>query len=867
MRLLERDAALATLGKFRAESAARGGRLVLVEGETGLGKTSLLRTFRDSLPRGPKIAWGSCDPLTTPEPFEPLLDVAPGLDDGFAQLLHRHAGVSDVARAFLAALRYERGVVVLLDDLHWADEATIDVLRFAARRIESTCGLVVDAFRDDELGRDHPLRLLLGDLATSPSVTRLRLAPLSVASVAELARGTDLDPEELHMRTRGNPFFVTEVVAATPELMPPTVRDAVLARARRLSRKARMTLDAAAVIGPVVDPSLLAAVLTPAAEECVERGLLLVDGATYHFRHEIVRQAILDTIDPARRRTLHASVLGALVRADPSQRSLALLAHHAVEAADADLVLRYARSAGAAAASAGAHREAAAQLESAEAFAGKLSRPDRARFFEALAREQFITGRYHAGLAAYDQAIGLWRELGDVREELRLLSEAAKSYIASARNGDARKLERRIAELGDGLEDGSVRAEALNTLAYLRFQERDPEAIELARAAIATSPADEVNATVLMASITLGTALLQHGDDTGRLDVLYVIDTALEHGLDRTVAHGYTNLVEVLCEERRFADAEPHFEVGRRYLTDRELDVQRLYLEGQLVTTDVYRGRWPEADALGSTILLNRQNSVIGRILVLVALGRLQARRGGPGAWDLLDEALVLARPTGTLQRLGPVLGARAEAAWLEGDLDRAAAEADAAYPLARDGRDPWQLGEICWWLRQAGRIMEDHADVSAPWRSQLAGRWREAATDWRSVGCPYEAARALLESDDPDEVEEARAAFDRLGAFPGAALAARRLRSLGIRSIPRGMRASTRANPLGLTTREVEVARLVADGLSNEQIATRLFLSRRTIDHHVAAVLVKFEVSRRGDVRLAAARHGLDLGRSAPAN
>ncbi|MFL5726368.1 MAG: ATP-binding protein [Chloroflexota bacterium] len=867
MRLLERDWALTTLGELRAESAARGGRLVLVQGEAGLGKTSLLRTFRDSLPGGPRIVWGSCDPLTTPEPFAALLDVAPGLDEGLAQLLHGQAGVSDVARAFLAALRFDRGVVVLLDDLHWADEATIDVLRFAGRRIESTRALVVGALRDDELGRDHPLRLLLGDLATSRAVSRLRVTPLSVAAVAELARETDLDPGELHARTHGNPFFVTEVIAAAPDRLPATVRDAVLSRAARLSPQGRSTLEAAAAIGPAADPSLLAAVVTSAAEECVERGLLLVDGLVYRFRHELVRQVVLETLGPGRRRALHSRILAALVGADPSQRSVALLAHHAVEAGEGDSVLQYARSAAAAATAAGAHREAVAHLASAEPFAGRLSKPDRARFFEELAREQFVTARYDAGLAAYDQAIGLWRDLGDVREELRLLGEAAKSYIASGRNADARRLERRVAELDGGLEDGLVRAEALNTLAYLRIQERDIAAIELARAAIAMAPPNVVSPTVLMASITLGTIRLQGGDDIGLNDLRGVIDAAMEHGLDRAVAHAYTNLVEALCEVRRFGDAEPYFEAGRRYLTDRELDVQRLYLEGQLVTADVYRGRWPEADALGSTILSNRQNSVIGRILVLVALGRLRARRGGTGTWDLLDEALVLARPTGTLQRLGPVLGARAEAAWLEGDLDRAAGEAEAAYPLARRGRDPWQLGEICWWLRQAGQPTDDHADVSAPWRYQLAGRWREAATAWRSVGCPYEAARALLESDDPVEVEEARAAFDRLGAFPGAALAARRLRSLGIRSIPRGVRASTRANPLGLTARELEVAQLVADGLSNEQIATRLFVSRRTVDHHVAAVLAKFEVARRSEIRIAAARHGIDLGRGAAAN
>jgi len=187
MHLLEREAPLATLHRLRAEVVSDGGRLVFVEGEAGIGKTSLLGAFRSSLPAGVRSFLGACDPLSTPRPLGPLVDIADDLDPSFARLVRDAAPREAVLGALLEALkRATDPPVLLLDDLHWADEATLDALRFVGRRIASTRALVVGTYRDDEVGRQHPLRVVVGDLATSPAVQRLPLSPLSQAAVTEL---------------------------------------------------------------------------------------------------------------------------------------------------------------------------------------------------------------------------------------------------------------------------------------------------------------------------------------------------------------------------------------------------------------------------------------------------------------------------------------------------------------------------------------------------------------------------------------------------------------------------------------------------------------------------------------------------------
>ncbi|MCV0404136.1 MAG: AAA family ATPase [Chloroflexi bacterium] len=868
MRLLERAEHLASLALALDESASHGGRVVLVEGEAGIGKTSLLARFRGSVPDGTRVLLGSCDPLSTPRPFGPLVDIAHGLGSNFERLVTALPPPprATIFTALLEALRSADGpLVVMLDDLHWADDATRDALQFVGRRIASTRALVIGTYRDDEVGAQHPLRVVLGDLATSPSVRRLPLEALSIQAVSELARDTDLDPVELHRRTSGNPFYVTEVIAGAPASIPATVRDAVLARAARLSSEGRRTLEVAAIIGSAIEPTLLTAALDgeTAAEECLARGVLRTDGLRYFFRHEVARQTILEATDPGLRLALHARVL-ALLEGEPSDaRPLARLAHHAEGAGDREAVLRYAPAAAEEAAEAGSHREAAAQLARAVRFAGGLAPTDRASLLERYAVEHSAIDRLDLANAAWAEAIAIWSQAGDVRRQSGALAGYARSLIVAGRDPEAEAASRRALEILGDTPAGPEAVEALGVQAYLRMLGRDnEEAVELGRRTIELGrdlPA--AISAVTLAWNTVGAARILLGDhEGGRADLEESLRLAELHGLDRHAAGAWSNLVSGLGEMYRFADTDAYYEAGHRFTADRDLDATRAYLEAWRALSLLHRGRWTEAETLATAVVNAPTRSAISRTMALLALGRLQSRRGDGDAWTTLDEALSIAEPTGTLQRIGPVRAARAEAAWLAGDLERCAAEAEAAVVLAVRHRHPWHVGELAWWLHAAGRPVPDASAAAEPWRLQLAARPREAAAAWTELGCPYEAARALFEADDVASVETAHAELDRLGARPALAHTARRLRDLGATTIRRGARPSTRSNAAGLTTRELEVLSLVVAGLRNSEIAERLVLSTRTIDHHVSAVLGKLAIDRRGDAAAAVARLGIDL-------
>ena len=851
MELLEREAALLEFDALLADAARGVGRLVLVGGEAGVGKSSLVRAFSERVRTRSRLLEGSCDALTTPRPLGPFVDMAgTSLFTGLAraeQLARCRALLSDAGAAT---------TVAIVEDLHWADEATLDAVRFVARRLIGMHTLLLVTYRDDEVPPGHPTRTLIGDVSGFPGVTRMAVGPLSRAAVTRLAAPAGVDADQLYESTGGNAFFVTEVLAAGGGV-PATVRDAVLARAARLTTSGRRAVEVAAIMGFRSERDLLASLAPEGIDEVVERGMLRADGDWLEFRHEIARVTVVEAILPGRARSFHGQLVQALVARAVDRRDPGRLAHHAEAAGLGEEAHRYALLAADAARHAGAHREAAEQLGRALRSNTPIVPGRRAQLLDELGMELHFTGRVAESVDARAEAAETWRALGDRRRESVSRSNLAASLFGVGRNAEAKRTsEAAVALLAD--DDCAERVVVQARLAYHHMLERENErAVLVGGQAIESARRWSTDEALALAENAVGSALILLGDPGGRDHLERSLALAQASGNERGTADAFVNLGSALGEMYELDLAEPYLQEGIEYCQRRDLDHSRLYCTAWLAVVRMLKGRWTEATDLAEGVLSFPSSSVISQIMALFVLSRVRTRRGDPDAWIALDHALALAIPTGTLQRLGPVRAARAEAAWLGGDHARAVNEAEAAMAMALEHRHPWHSGELAHWLRAGGQTCELPPWTAAPWRAQIAGDYAAAATSWTALGCPYEAARALAHSGDEGELRRALAEFERLGARPLAQMTARRLRGMGARDVPRGPRLATRENAAGLTEREVEVVGLIAGGLQNGEIAARLSLSTRTVDHHVAALLRKLDAHTRGE----AAARAVDLG------
>ncbi len=828
MGLLEREEALAAL----AECHGEGGRVVLVAGEAGIGKTALVAEFAERVDGG--MLRGGCDALRTPRPLGPVRDIARAAGGELARVMVAESARYDRFGAFLDVLAEGRAVVI--EDAHWADEATLDLLVFAGRRVAGTPGLLVITYRDDEIGPDHPLLGVLGSLAGAHA-RRITLRPLSRKAVARLAGPYGMDPRELHARTEGNPFFVSEVLGEPGPTVPATVRDAVLARAARLEPAAREALDAAAVVPDRAELYLFGDL--DGVDACVRAGMLVGEpqGTRVRFRHELARLAVEQVISPSRRVALHAAVLERLAarpESDPAR-----LAHHAEEAGDGPSVLVHAPVAAERAAAAGAARQAADHYARALRFADGLPPHDLAELLESHESACATADVNAAAMESSRRALEMWQALGETDRAASALARRSNYLWRSGRTEAAYdSLEEALALL-DPDEPGQAFAVVLTWQAYLRMFESDlAGAVEVGTRAIALAERIGDRSLLSCALNAVGTAEWLAAPSGPETTLLRSLEVAREAGDDASAASAMANLGAAGGEVRRYEMAEYWLRECVAWCERRDLDGYHQYALAWLGRVLFERGRWAEAaDLLGSAPPIR---TAISRIVMLTVRGRIGVRRGDPDGAALLDEAWELAVPTRNLQRLWPVAAGRAEAAYLEGRIEEIPSLVTDAYALAVRFGQRWAIAELGYWLHRAGGAAPAG---DTPYALEAAGDWRGAARAWELLGCPYEEAVARAASPDAADVLAALERLQRLGAHPAAELVARDLRKLGVDRRPR---RATLAHPAGLTARERDVLALLRDGLRNADIATRLHITEKTAGHHVSAILAKLGVRTR---------------------
>jgi DNA-binding CsgD family transcriptional regulator len=857
--LLERNELLERLGRGLDEARAGRGGLVLLGGEAGAGKTALVDAF-SAEQAAARILAGACDSLFTPRPLAPFADIAAELGGALATLLAAAARPDELVRALLAELSAGgRPTLLVLEDMHWADEGTLDVLRVLSRKVGATRLLILVTYRDDELAQAHPLRLVLGELATRPSVVRLAVPALSQAAVAKLAGEGGMDAGKLHKLTGGNPFFVTEAIAAGDETIPPTVLDAVLARAARLTDEARALLEAVAIAPPRVELWLLDAIAdehVAALEECLASGMLVDRANAIEFRHDLARLAVEESLSLRRRLLLHQRALEALADPPTGKPDVARLAHHADAGGDIEAVLRFAPAAAEQAAALGAHYEAAAQYARALRFAGELDPARRAELLTRHSVECYLTTQDREAIESVAAASVLYRQLG---EELRLGATLRWQALVLLNKGMAHDAEHAAREAVSVLERLPPHHELAMThivLASLaNLNDLSEETVASANRGLEL--AERVGSTEarVAAQATLGLRESLDGGPGGWDRLEETLDEARRAGLETQVGRTYVFMGMAASRERSLARVRQSVLPGLAFCDERQVslwDDILLVMRGWL---ELEAGDWDDAAVTVQEVLA--RNCLLSSTQAKVVLGLLRARRGDPDPWTPLAEAAEVAERTGQLWWTSLVAAAQAEAAWLEGRRNEVAELTREPFELALERGSQAPLAELAYWRARAGVEEDVVNDAVGPFGCMARGEWAQAAETWHDLGCPYEEALALSEADDPDALQRALEQARRLGASPLAAIAARRLRERGVR-VARGPRPTTRANAASLTARELEVLQLLGAGLRNAAIAERLFLSRRTVDHHVAAILRKLEAGTRGEAVAQAARLGL---------
>ncbi len=852
MELLERESALDTLAEAHAAAARGAGRAVAISGEPGIGKTSLVRRFLDDLDEDARLLLGTCDDLSIARPLGPFRDLAGSVSAGLKEALAAGAPPHDIQDLLIAELeRTPRPTLLVVEDVHWADDATLDSLAVLGRRIGTLPAMLVTTYRAGETPPGHQLHATLAAIRPEYSVL-IELFPLSRNAVASLA-GEDAD--EIYAATRGNPFYVVELLASRNEAeLPPSVANAVLARTSRLDDAARRLVELVSVVPNRVSTSILDSIMpawASAAEEPERRRLLEMDAGHVRFRHELARNAVRATIPAASRRLLHADVLGALMdaEADPAD-----IVHHAEAAGDDEVVSEYALIAARRAAAFESNREAYFHYFRAADFVDGLMPVERADLLEELAKAAYLVGRLDEAFEAIAGAIVIHRELGDQAALGRCTRVLSRYHWFAGEGAPARAKALEAITILEPLGESIELARACSGVAQLAMLADDGEqarswgqrALELA-----TRLGDDTTRAHALVNMAC-TAVQMDPDETHVLLEAHELADAAGEREDATRALG--NLGYVLMSWARPEPALRYAQLALDYADTYEVHTYVSYVKTGMAWMRLRNGEWDDAErAVQGEI---EKGMTIVQLLAKTVLAELAVRRGDADARDRVAELEALAHRAGEPQRLMPLIELQTELALTSGGPVLAERFEQLAGQMGENGGLRGRFAvRLAGWAAVAGMDIELDWSASGPYAAMMRRDWQTAADEFGELGWSYDRALMLSLLDDEPALIEAIEISRRLGAEPLTKRVAERMRGLGLR-VPPGPRRTTRANPAGLTARQLEVLTLITEGLTNSEIAERLVVSPRTAEHHVAAVLTKLGATTRRE----AAKRAADL-------
>ena len=851
MELIERAGFLALL-QTKFENVAEGeGHCILISGEAGICKTSLVKAFCKERKSDCKIFQGTCDALFTPRPLAPLYDIIWQMRSDLSENSMNISERTTLFTRFFHELEIqEETTLIVIEDVHWADEATLDLIKFLARRIARLHCLFIITYRDDEIHSHHLLRTILGQLPPD-SLTRLQLTPLSRQAVKKMAAEQGYNGEDVYSISGGNPFYVNEILASYSPGIPDNIKDSILSVYKRLDEKTKQLWQILSVLPTgfeiryleKMEPSYSAAI-----ESCLDSKILISKKELIFFKHELYRRTIEASLSPLVRAALNKRILDLFLENFEQNQETERIIHHAKNANEYELVVKYAPLAARQAASVGAHIEASKLYYSAIEYYQGNDIDKLIQFYESYAYECYLTNQIREAIIYAGKSLNILKDKNDIEKIGNCLRFLSRLWWYDGNRKNAETCASQAIEVLGTQSSSIAKAMAYSNMSQLKMLSYEfDECIAWGEKAIAMAKelADEEILCHALNNVGTTQSRVQSSRQKGTELLQQSLQIALKYSYDDHAARAYTNLASNAVKMKDYVFARKILDEGIRYCEERDLDSYAIYLAAFKARLSLETGNWNEAYHIAENLIKNEGQPPIVKIEALVVLTTIKMRRGDSDLLPLLLEVKEKAFETMEPQRIIPTVTALLEYEWITGTSFIKKADLDYAITMLAYRGNVYEKNEFGFWLLKA---RNQHAPLQEFYEGYQINNKEmavKAAGLWKQLGCPYEQALSLFEGSDADK----RLAIEivhRLGAEAIYEKMKFQMRASGIKNIPRGIRKSTRSNPANLTERELDVLQLLKEGLQNKEIGARLFISPKTVDHHISSIFFKLDVNSR---------------------
>ncbi|HEX7903979.1 MAG TPA: AAA family ATPase [Chitinophagaceae bacterium] len=860
MELVEREGLLGSL-QAKFESIAEGeGHCVLLSGEAGIGKTSLIKAFCQEKKNECKIYHGTCDALFTPRPLAPIYDIIWQIrgDNNF--------DTTDSSVLFSQLFReieiQQRTTLIVIEDIHWADEATLDFIKFLARRINRLRCLFLLTYRDNEILDNHPLRNVLGQLPPD-SFTRLPLAPLSKQAVEKMAKERGYKGEDVFSVSGGNPFYVTEILASYSPGVPDNIKDSILSVYHQQEKGTKNAWEICSIIPEGLEINRFAKIKSSwdeGMDHCFALKIIVVKNDKVIFKHELYRRTIEGSLSPFKRIELNKRMLDLFLDSFEEEGEIERIVHYAKNANENELVVKYSPIAARQAASVGAHIEASKLFLTAIEYSDGNDVEQMGGFYEAYAYECYLTNQIKEAIIYEGKALRVWQQKNEIEQAGNSLRVLSRLWWFDGNRLEAEKYGKQAIEIFIAQPASKAKAMAYSNMSQLKMlSDETPECVEWGNKAIEMAKDIKDNEILCHAMNNVGSALwkFKSSNEQGKGMLFESLDIALINSFHEHAARSYSNIAGNYLEFKEYALARQILEKGINYCEERNLDSSKSYKLCLKAKMFLETGDWQQASLIVENLLSNPSQLGSVKIGALAILAIIKIRKGEEDALVYLNEAKLLAIKTREHHRIIPVMIAELEYEWLTGKKRMTEEELKLSVELIQRVDNSLLNSEFSFWLQMARQKDLGLHKLYEPYQLLKEGKSKSAVEFWETTGCPFEKAFALFAGNE-DDMKNALLIFKQIGANAVYEKIKMEMRAGGIKKIPRGLRESTKTNPAQLTNRELDVLNLLQKGIQNKEIAGTLFISPKTADHHISNILFKLDVSSRSKAVAEAVRLGI---------